>query len=183
MSQDRIESLQQLRAISDIIVASVLTMAVELVISWNNIRGVNDLDTAAQLIPLVVSGAFLLRSVYVWISQSIPQDSDSVDCQYWPDDSYYNWTNGDSNGDYVQPRRNMVYIGSLWDWAGQRPPSQHRSHSHSRRRRRRRAREDEDAADPSYVAYDAMGHMGDGFPQMSAAGVPQEPAPAATGHR
>lgn len=71
----RIRALQELRTISDVIVASVVTTAIELVISWNHIGGVNNLDTAAQLIPLAISTAYLLRSLYLWVAGP-PSESD-----------------------------------------------------------------------------------------------------------
>ncbi|KAF3760552.1 hypothetical protein M406DRAFT_222866, partial [Cryphonectria parasitica EP155] len=55
ITNNRIVFLQQLRTFSDLIVAAILVMAVELVISWNHISGVNDLSSAAQLIPPVIS--------------------------------------------------------------------------------------------------------------------------------
>lgn len=162
-------------------------MAIELVISWNNISGVNDLSTAAQLIPLVISGVYVLRSVLAWLSEPFVQDSDSLESPYLPDESFFNWTGGGGggaggdDGGSVQPPRNLMYIGSSWDWAGQQAPSHH--HGRSRRHHHRgHARDGSYVVDPSYGAYDAMGHMGDVHPQMSAAGVPQEPAPAATAH-
>lgn len=68
----RIRTLQEFRILSDIVVASVVTTAVELVISWNNINDVNNLDTAAQLIPLAISAAYVLRSIYLWLSGRPP---------------------------------------------------------------------------------------------------------------
>lgn len=151
-------------------------MAVELVISWNNISGVNDLDTAAQLIPPVASGAYLLRSVFAWLSEPSPEQSHFIEFPYFPSGSFYTSTSGGSNGGGGQPRGNTVYIGSSRDWAGQRRHSHHHNH------RRHRAREGSHVVDPSYTAYNAMGHMGNAYPQMSTVAVSQEPAPAAAAH-
>ncbi|KAG6359444.1 hypothetical protein INS49_012965 [Diaporthe citri] len=43
------------QTICDLIVATTITVAIELVISWNKIKGANDLDSAAQLIPPVIT--------------------------------------------------------------------------------------------------------------------------------
>lgn len=56
--------------------ATTVTVAIELVISWNKITGANDLDSAAQLIPPVITGAFLVHSLCVWAAGP---DSDSED--------------------------------------------------------------------------------------------------------
>ncbi|POS75543.1 hypothetical protein DHEL01_v206070 [Diaporthe helianthi] len=57
---------EHFRSIRDLIVASIVTLAVELVISWNQITGANDLNSAAQLIPPVTTGAFLVHGLCVW---------------------------------------------------------------------------------------------------------------------
>ncbi|KAL1874811.1 hypothetical protein Daus18300_003352 [Diaporthe australafricana] len=47
------------QTICDLIVAAIITVAIELVIFWNKIKGANDLDSAAQLMPPVITGAYL----------------------------------------------------------------------------------------------------------------------------
>jgi hypothetical protein len=47
----------------------VLVAAVELSVDWNRLRGVNNVDTAAQLIPLVLSIGFVARSVFMYYVQ------------------------------------------------------------------------------------------------------------------
>lgn len=62
--------------------ATTVTVAIELVISWNKIMGANDLDSAAQLIPPVITGAFLVHGLCVWATgpDSDSEDSDSCHC-------------------------------------------------------------------------------------------------------
>ncbi|KAM7200652.1 hypothetical protein V8F20_005154 [Naviculisporaceae sp. PSN 640] len=59
--------LQLLHAISNTIVFTVVILAVELTIQWNNLTGdVSDISTSGQLIPLFVVVGFLLHAIYVW---------------------------------------------------------------------------------------------------------------------
>lgn len=103
-------------------------MAIELVISWNNISGVNDLDSAAQLIPPIISGAYFLRGIYVWMSEPPPEETHYVDFPYFPtgnggDTSY----TGSSDSGHPPRRRRAVNVGASNDWAGRR------RHSHRHR--------------------------------------------------
>lgn len=68
ITKNRILSLQHFRTICDLIVASIVTLAIELVISWNKITVANDLNSSAQIIPPALTGAYLLRCVCVWIT-------------------------------------------------------------------------------------------------------------------
>lgn len=122
MTYERIYSLQQLRTISDVIVAAILTMAIELTISWNHIGGVDNLDTVAQLIPLVISAAYLLRSIYVWLLEPSPEF-----LEY--DDSYFlsGSNTVTSGGGGNLPTSHTVYLGTASDWP------QPRQYSHSTR--------------------------------------------------
>lgn len=140
-------------------------MAIELVVSWNNISGVNDLNTAAQLIPPVISTSYLLRSIYMWILEPPADQSYFADFPYFPGGSGGGdiYTIG-SGGDYT--RRNPVYADSSRDWAGRRDYT-HRHHRHHRRRARRDSR-----MDPSMI-YDVPGMMS--HPEMSTARAPHEP--------
>lgn len=173
----RIETLQQLRTISDIIVAAIITTAVELAISWNNLRGVNDLSTAAQLIPSVISAAYLLRSIYVWIFEPPSEQSHLVEFPYFADGSggsgtYTNPSDGGGGGGGY-PQRNMMFLGSSRDWDGRR----HSPYHHHRHRHRRRRSSQMDPA-MAYAAHGAMGH-----PDLSTAGFPYAPASAANPSR
>lgn len=174
MSQSRIDHLRQLRTIFDIIVAAILTMAVELVISWNHISGVDDLENAAQLIPPIISGAYLLRSVYVWLLGPPPSDGPLLDFPFFSGGSFYTSASGyDAD---QQPRGNIIYIGSMRDW------DSWRRHSRDRYPRRHSAPTPLGGMHPLSSPYNPMGAMGDEYPQWSAAGVPQEPAAAATAY-
>ncbi|KAJ6443518.1 mitotic spindle checkpoint component MAD2 [Purpureocillium lavendulum] len=62
LPQGVIDSLSRLQLLSDLTVFSVLVAAVELTIRWNGLEGVDDLDTAAQLVPLLVGAAVVLRA-------------------------------------------------------------------------------------------------------------------------
>lgn len=127
ITKDHILSLQQLRTISDLIVASILTAAAELAISWNNISGVNHLDSAAQLIPPVVSGAYFVRSIYVCMFGPPLEQNHYIVFPYFPGGS-----GGSGTYSYTIDSRNMAYTGSSRDWASRR----RHSHRHHRRHRR-----------------------------------------------
>ncbi|KAJ9156294.1 hypothetical protein NKR23_g1250 [Pleurostoma richardsiae] len=64
-----IEALQQLQSTFELIVATLMTVAVELVIQWNHLKGVSDVSTAAQLIPTLVSAGFLARIFFIWMTR------------------------------------------------------------------------------------------------------------------
>ncbi|KAK3367433.1 hypothetical protein B0T24DRAFT_582127 [Lasiosphaeria ovina] len=53
---------------SNLTVLSVVVVAIELTIQWNNLNGVSDLSTTSQLIPLIVAGGQLLHVLYVWFN-------------------------------------------------------------------------------------------------------------------
>lgn len=127
ITQGRIETLQQFRTVSDFLVAATLTMAIELVISWNNIGGVSNLDTAVQLILPIISGAYFLRSLYVWMFESPQEVSHYIDFPYWGDD-YTSYT-VPSYGGYTPIRRRTVNIVPSGERASRsRHPRRHRRH-------------------------------------------------------
>lgn len=142
VSQNRIESLQQFRTISDFMAAAIVTTAVELVISWNNISNVNDVDTAAQLIPAIISAAYFLRSIYLGASESSPDDSSYVEYPYWEE------VGGPDQGYTPSTRTHIVYESAPQYWPGQRDqPRRQRRHS-------RHTRAGYDAGQPEmYTAY------------------------------
>lgn len=117
ITRNRILSLRHFQTICDLIVATTVTVAIELVIAWNKIEGANDLDSAAQLIPPLVTGAFLVHSLCVWVGGP---DSDSED-----GDSYYCPRATLSNRSGPPRRRRRP-----GEW---RRSSYHRRHRHSRR--------------------------------------------------
>lgn len=111
-------SLQHFRTICDLIVATTVTLAIELVISWNKITGANDLDSAAQLIPPVITGAFLAHSLCAWVGGS---DGDS-----------------DDSNSYYDPRATISSRSGPPE-RGRRPARRRRSSYRRRCRRSRRA--------------------------------------------
>lgn len=154
MSAHGVHSLQLLRALTDLVTAIFLIMAIELVISWNHIKSVNDLDSAAQLIPPVLSGAYLLGSV--WVRMTQPQDDDNSFFFDFP------YAGGDDNTHNVvyttYDSRTGEVIGST-DWTG----CGSRHHHHRRKHHNRRS----SRPGPS-VRYDQYpGVMG--YPEMTAA--------------
>lgn len=174
ITTDRIESLQQLRTISDVIVAAIVTTAVELAISWNTISDVNDLSTGAQLVPSFISAAYLLRSIYVWIFEPSFEENHLVEFPYFPRGSggsgiYTTASDSGGGGGGGYPRRNMVYLGSSRDWEGQR----RQSNPHNRRRHRGQRSSQMDPA-MIYAAHGAMG-----YPDLPMSEVPYAPASAA----
>ncbi|KAJ4396572.1 hypothetical protein N0V93_000792 [Gnomoniopsis smithogilvyi] len=132
ISHNRIVSLQQLRTFTDFVVAAIVTTAVELVISWNNIGGVNDLDTAAQLIPPIISAAYVLRSIYVWMFEPPSEDDSSVEYSYWDGVSASYTLPRDSAGRAQIPSRTVYDEDPSYDWAGRtRHPHRRRHHRRS----------------------------------------------------
>jgi hypothetical protein len=123
-------------------------MSIELTISWNKIHNINDLDTAAQLIPSIISAAYLLRSIYIWLSGPAPEDSyhDDFDFPYFSTGdgrgSSYSYTASNGGGSMPKRRRETVYLGTNNEWLGRR--RRRRGH-HSHRRR------------SSQMEYDATG--------------------------
>jgi len=63
--RDQRLTLEKLRSVNNIIVASIVIAATELTIKWNAVTGVNDLTSAGQLIPLLISLALVARVLYV----------------------------------------------------------------------------------------------------------------------
>ncbi|KAF5724397.1 hypothetical protein FMUND_854 [Fusarium mundagurra] len=60
--------LRILRAISGIIIFTLLVLSIELPIQWNHIQGVDDFTTVAQLWPLMLTIGIFLRSWAVYAS-------------------------------------------------------------------------------------------------------------------
>jgi hypothetical protein len=79
-----------------IVVASVVTLGVELTIGWNDIEGVNSLNSAGQTIPLVIGVVALIRILYVYyFPKADDYDSDS--------DSYYSYRRPGGGGRLPSP--------------------------------------------------------------------------------
>ncbi|KAK7722487.1 hypothetical protein SLS64_001024 [Diaporthe eres] len=94
ITKNRILSLQHFQTLCDLIVATTVTAAIELVISWNKITGANDLDSAAQLIPPVITD-FLdaYPDMFDLSDLSVPRSVSG----------YYGMHGGDYVGDEVPP--------------------------------------------------------------------------------
>lgn len=62
----RIGTLQLLNMVQSVATATVVVVATELTIQWNDITGLNSLDSAGQLIPFVIGSGILVRVIYVF---------------------------------------------------------------------------------------------------------------------
>ncbi|PMD49578.1 uncharacterized protein K444DRAFT_577322 [Hyaloscypha bicolor E] len=82
-------SLQRLQAISDTIVASVLVTAIELLIRWNGIQGVNSVSTSGQTIPMIVGIGLVARVLYIGISGDVDNYDDD-----WSSSGYGSYYSG-----------------------------------------------------------------------------------------
>ncbi len=60
--------LQFVQSASDLAVVTVVVVAIELTVQWNNLNGVNDLSEASQTIPLIVAAGLCTHAVYAWIN-------------------------------------------------------------------------------------------------------------------
>lgn len=65
VSRDQRNVLRTWHSVANVIVSSVIIAAVESTIQSNGISGVNELDSAAQLIPFLIGIGFLARTVYI----------------------------------------------------------------------------------------------------------------------
>ncbi|KYK57343.1 hypothetical protein DCS_04352 [Drechmeria coniospora] len=61
MALGHVKSLRHLHLLSNLTVLVVLVFAVELSVRWNELSGSSDMDTSAQLIPLLVSIGIVVR--------------------------------------------------------------------------------------------------------------------------
>lgn len=131
-------------------------MAIELVVVWNNISAVNTLDSAAQLLPPIISGAYFLRSLYVWMSGPADGGGDDDDNTDPRDGEFPLFGDGGSGdgGSYIYTisdrapghhhrrgaaTRPAYDVGATNDWMGSGPRNdRHRTHHHHRHRRHRR---------------------------------------------
>jgi hypothetical protein len=69
--------LRELQTLANLVVASTVVAATELTIQWNNITGVGDLNSAGQLIPMLIGVGFVTRVVYIGVF--IKEDNDGSD--------------------------------------------------------------------------------------------------------
>ncbi|PNY27979.1 Uncharacterized protein TCAP_02095 [Tolypocladium capitatum] len=64
-SKEHMDGLRTLQSLSNLTVFAVLVAAVELSVRWNELPGANDIDTSAQLMPLLVTAGIVVRVVYL----------------------------------------------------------------------------------------------------------------------
>lgn len=164
--------LQMLRALTDVITATLLVMAVELVVAWNRIAGVNRLDSAAQLIPPVLSGAYLLGSVWVRMTQGGGNGGDDDDDDddderrgaFFIESPYWGGAGNQQQHEYVYTtfdgRTGEVIDNTDWPAGGRR--SRQYQYTRRKHRRRRSSRLDPNGA---YGQYPGMA----AYPEMTAA--------------
>lgn len=62
----RVDALQKLNLVNNLITATVVVVATELTIKWNHVNAVNSLSSAGQLIPFVIGLGVVVRVLYVW---------------------------------------------------------------------------------------------------------------------
>lgn len=62
----RVNALQKLNMVNNIVTATIVVVATELTIKWNRITDVNTLSSAGQLIPFVIGLGVVVRVLYVW---------------------------------------------------------------------------------------------------------------------
>lgn len=62
------QELQFAQGVSDLAVLSVLVVAIELTVQWNNLTAVNELAEPAQMIPMVLAAGLFAHVGYVWIN-------------------------------------------------------------------------------------------------------------------
>lgn len=62
----RVGTLQTLNLVQSVVTATGVVVATELTIKWNNVTGLNSLDSAGQLIPFVIGLGILVRVFYVF---------------------------------------------------------------------------------------------------------------------
>jgi hypothetical protein len=60
-----VDALHAMRNFFNIAVFAVLIAAVELTIQWNEVDGINNIDTAAQTIPLILSAGIVIRVLFL----------------------------------------------------------------------------------------------------------------------
>ncbi|KAI1386631.1 uncharacterized protein F4822DRAFT_322247 [Hypoxylon trugodes] len=85
-SKEHVFRLQVLQIVLNLIVASVVVIATELTIQWNNINDVNDASTAGQTIPVITATGLVAHVFYVYFFRH-DSDSSSSDPSDSPPDS------------------------------------------------------------------------------------------------
>lgn len=67
-------ALQRLTTLANIIVATVVTVATEFTIQWNDIQGVEGIKSAGQAIPLVIGIGLVIRVLYISCWEDLDQE-------------------------------------------------------------------------------------------------------------
>ncbi len=80
--------MRELQTFVNLAVASTVVAATEFTIQWNSIIGVGDLNSAGQLIPMLIGVGLVTRVVYVGIIKGDDyddsEDGSSSDSHDWP---------------------------------------------------------------------------------------------------
>ncbi|KAI1106496.1 hypothetical protein F4804DRAFT_300839 [Jackrogersella minutella] len=76
LSKERLLGLQLLQTVFNLIVASLVVVATELTVRWNDINEVNDVSTAGQIIPVVISAGLFAHLFYIY---SFKREGDASD--------------------------------------------------------------------------------------------------------
>jgi hypothetical protein len=80
-------ALREIQTFVNLVVAGTVVAATELTIEWNGIEGVGDLNSAGQLIPMLISLGLVTRVMYIKITKiSDYDDSDDSDAGSSSDD-------------------------------------------------------------------------------------------------
>ncbi len=79
-SDGRRLNLQLLHSVFRLTAATVVVLAVELTIQWNDITGVGGVSTAAQLVALLVPAGLLIHVLWIFLvrGQEVEEDGEST---------------------------------------------------------------------------------------------------------
>jgi hypothetical protein len=80
--------LRELQTFANLAVASTVVAATEFTIQWNSIKGVGDLNSAGQLIPMLIGVGLVTRVVYIGTikgdNYDDSEDGSSSGSEDWP---------------------------------------------------------------------------------------------------
>jgi hypothetical protein len=92
-SKHQRHALQRLQTIIDVITAGVVVTAIELLIRWNGIEGVDSVSTVAQTIPMIIGIGLITRVAYIGFSGDVDEADDWSSSGYGSG-SYYSSGSG-----------------------------------------------------------------------------------------
>lgn len=92
-SKHQRHALQRLQTIIDVITASVVVTAIELLIRWNGIQGVDSVSAVAQTIPMIIGIGLITRVAYIGFSGDVDEADDWSSSGYGSG-SYYSSGSG-----------------------------------------------------------------------------------------